>query len=228
MTHHNKWTSALVLFFILLLCGLMVFAALGEAPPDESEPDTDTTTPSASCPAGSTPSAADTSAPSTSEPTTPPQFDLAADLPLYNKEGRELCRLSAEEYLCGALLSCMSFTLPPSALEAQAVALRTDLWRHLATGGTLSTETYGYTDRETLLSTWGADFTATIWERAADAVAATRGMVLTKGGSLYLFDDPAGAGVLLADTTIGTLAKTENTAALLAFFYPSATFTKNS
>ncbi len=233
MNKTNKWIPVTVLFCILLLCGLLIFAAIGESSRADEPPNTDspqsTSTPADST-SGTSSSPADTPSatpPAVTEPV-PPALDLNAKFPLYDVGGTRIAEVSVEEYLCGALLSALSFTYPPSALEAQAVALRTDVWARLAAGGVLSVATYGYTDRAALLPTWGTDFTETIWARAEAAVTATRGQVLTDGGALYTFGRAGEASVLLAETDIGTAAKTADTAELLAFFYPSATFTKNS
>lgn len=237
----SKWIPITVLFLLLLLCGLLLFAMLGEQSHANDGGGDHSTTPSASTPSNNEPTATEptsgsnteqtptaptpSDSSSTKEPTpeTPPAIDLSAKFPLYDKAGNRLCEITIEDYLCGALLGAISFTYDPAALAAQAIALRTAVYAQISAGGSLSTETYGYTDHAALLPTWGIDFANTIWNRAKDAVDRTRGQVLIQGDTLYTFDHVGEQGVLLAETDIGKMAKHKTIAELLAIYYPSAT-----
>ena len=235
----SKWIPITVLFLILLLLGLLLFATLGAGAQGGADPSGASSTPSASTPSSSEPTGASTtvtepttlttSGSASTEPTTtpPPTIDLSASYPLYDGAGKPVAEVTIEDYLCGALLGSISFTYDPVALAAQAVALRTETYRRIASGESLSTATFGYIDHATLLPTWGKDFADTIWDRATEAVRSTKGQVLMRGDELYTFDLTGEQGVLLAETDIGKACKGKTIDEVLAIYYPSATLLQN-
>lgn len=236
----SKWIPITVLFLILLLLGLLLFATLsgqaqangdqGSASSTSSTSTSSSAEPSNSSsivtePSGQIPNDNHT----TEEPSTtpPPTIDLTAKYPLFDKTGKQIGEVTIEEYLCGALLGSISFTYDPVALAAQAIALRTATYHRIASGDTLSTETFGYIDHASLLPTWGKDFADTIWQRADHAVSSTKGQVLMYNNALYTFDLTNEEGVLLAETDLGKACKGKTLAEVLTIYYPSATLLQN-
>lgn len=109
---------------------------------------------------------------------------------------RELLRLPLEEYVKGVVAAEMPASLHPEALKAQAVAARTYAVRRMRAFGGPGCPTYpeadvcsdpavgqAYATPQELRRRWGPLGYFYHWQRIESAVEATRGLILTYGGT---------------------------------------------
>lgn len=101
--------------------------------------------------------------------------------------------LPIEEYVQGVVAAEMPSHFHLEALKAQAVAARTYVLRRMAENGRLEGGAHvssaaqvhqAWMSREEFLARWGTAEGAERWRRIGEAVAATRGLVLTYQGQL--------------------------------------------
>lgn len=113
-----------------------------------------------------------------------------ADTTVALLQGSSVTELPLAEYLTGVLLSEMPASFQMEALKAQAVAARTFTLRNISAGKHADADLcadsgccQAWAGRDALKEKLGDAFTQ-YWEKAAQAVAETDGMVLTYGGQL--------------------------------------------
>lgn len=116
--------------------------------------------------------------------------DFDAETTVALLQGGAVTELSLSEYLTGVLLSEMPASFQAEALKAQAVAARTFTLRNMAAGkhedADLCADSgccQAWTSRDALQDKLGNAFSQ-YWDKAAQAVAETDGMVLTYDGQL--------------------------------------------
>lgn len=114
--------------------------------------------------------------------------DAAVEVALETEGGVET--LPLDDYLTGVVLSEMPASFSEAALEAQAVAARTFTLKQMEAGKHAEADLcadsqccQAWTSRDALAEKLGGSF-AMYWDKAAQAVAATDGLVLTYDGAL--------------------------------------------
>ncbi len=158
MKRHAIFIS--VLFLLMLI---IPFLAMGGTDPGQASPPEN----SSQTTEGSSPSAS-------------PAVD-AESFRILDETTGEIVTVSNEEFAIGGVAAEMPPTFEPEALKAQAVLVRTDIYRQIQTGGNKEAVQGNFWNREEMQEAWGGK-DGIYYRKFQDAWQETEGQILTWQG----------------------------------------------